>query len=117
MILDLRALSSVADYFVICTAMSSPQMSAIQGQLEEALQQMGVSLWHAEGMSAASAKAEGGKRSEAAPQQEVLWVLLDFGDIVVHVMDEPTRLFYQLERLWGDAPRVDLPPSPVNTPR
>jgi ribosome-associated protein len=103
-ILDLRALSGVTDYFVVCTASSVPQVAAIQEQVERTLGRAGSALRHAEGMASSAREAcPGGATGQLAP----LWVLLDFGSVVVHVMDERTRNFYQLERLWGDAPRID----------
>ena len=88
--LDLRSLDGVADYFLICTGTSEPQVKAIAEEVEDQLRARGARPWHVEGRE--------GRR----------WVLLDFVDVVVHVFHEKTREYYLLERLWGDARRVDL---------
>jgi len=88
--LDLRTLSGVADYFLICSGSSEPQVKAIAEAVEDQLRARGAKPWHIEGRE--------GRR----------WVLLDFVDVVVHVFHEKTREYYLLERLWGDARRVDL---------
>jgi len=88
--LDLSGLEGVADYFLICSGSSEPQVKAIAEAVEERLRGMGVKPWHIEGRE--------GRR----------WVLLDFVDVVVHVFHEKTREYYLLERLWGDARSVDL---------
>ena len=88
--LDLTALDGVADYFLICSGSSEPQVKAIAEAVEEKLRERGARAWHVEGRE--------GRR----------WVLLDFVDVVVHVFHERTRDYYLLERLWGDARRVDL---------
>ena len=88
--LDLAGLEGVADYFLICSGTSEPQVKAIAEAVEEQARALGVKPWHVEGR-------EGRK-----------WVLLDFVDVVVHVFHERTREYYLLERLWGDARSVDL---------
>jgi ribosome-associated protein len=88
--LDLRGLEGVADYFLICSGTSEPQVKAIAEAVEDHLRAMGARPWHVEGRE--------GRR----------WVLLDYVDVVVHVFHEKTREYYLLERLWGDARRVDL---------
>lgn len=87
--LDLRGLDGVADYFLICSGSSEPQVKAIAEAIEDKLREMGARPWHVE---------SGSRR----------WVLLDYVDLVVHVFHEKTREYYLLERLWGDAGRVDL---------
>ncbi|MDF2626435.1 MAG: hypothetical protein K0R39_266 [Symbiobacteriaceae bacterium] len=87
-ILDIRSISSVADYFVICTGTSTTHVRAIVDNIEEQLSGLGLSLHHMEGY------------------QNGRWILLDFNDIVVHVMQPAEREFYNLERLWGDAPEL-----------
>lgn len=91
MVLDLRALTYITDYFVLCSGGSITQVGAITDGIAQALAQAGRHPSHVEGDAEAS------------------WVLMDYGDVVVHVFDEQTRLYYNLERLWGDAPRVPLP--------
>lgn len=88
--LDLRELDGVADLFLICSGSSEVQVKAIAEAVEEKLTQAGYKPWHVEGRE--------GRR----------WVLLDYVELVVHVFHEHTREYYLLERLWGDARRVDL---------
>jgi ribosome-associated protein len=89
-VLDVRGLSGVADYFVLLSADSDRQAGAIADAIETPLEELGAIRLGVEGRSG------GG------------WVLLDFGDVVVHVMDPETRKFYDLEGLWADAPRVKV---------
>lgn len=88
--LDLSDLDGVADFFLICSGASEPQVRAIAEAVEEKLRAIGARPWHVEGRE--------GRR----------WVLLDYVDLVVHVFHEKTREYYLLERLWGDARSVDL---------
>ena len=88
--LDLAGLDGVADYFLICSGTSEPQVKAIAEAVEDQLRAAGAKPWHIEG------------------REFRRWVLLDFVDVVVHVFHEKTREYYLLERLWGDARRVDL---------
>jgi len=88
--LDLRELDGVADYFLICSGSSEVQVKAIAEAVEERLGVHGLRPWHIEGL--------GGRR----------WVLLDYVELVVHVFHERTREYYLLERLWGDAHKVEL---------
>jgi ribosome-associated protein len=88
--LDLRELEGVADYFLICSAQSELQVKAIAEAVEEKLRQSGMRPWHVEGRE--------GRR----------WVLLDYVEMVVHVFHHRTREYYLLERLWGDARKVEL---------
>lgn len=90
-ILDIRSISTVADYFVLCSGTNTTQVRAIADNVEEALSGGGLPLHHMEGY------------------QNGRWVLLDFGDIIVHVMHEDERSYYNLERLWGDAQEVEGP--------
>jgi ribosome-associated protein len=88
-VLDLRGLSDVTDYFVICHGSSDRQVLAIAEAIEERLLECNrVRPGHVEGRRNAD------------------WVLLDYIDFVVHVFQEEKREFYRLESLWGDAPRV-----------
>jgi len=89
-ILDLQGITLIADYFVIASGTSTVQVQAIANQVEESLEKAGVELLHREGLDAAR------------------WVLLDFGDVVVHIFLEEERRFYDLERLWGDARMVPI---------
>jgi ribosome-associated protein len=87
-LLDLRNRTSFCDAFVICSANNRRQVAAIADGVVEDMRSRGVQLLGAEGMEACR------------------WVLLDFGDVLVHVFDAPQRDFYDLESLWTDAPRV-----------
>lgn len=90
-LLDLRDLQAVSDYFVIVSAASEVQAKAIADHVEERLREdRAARPWHVEGLE--------GRR----------WVLLDYVDVVVHVFHEKTREYYLLERLWGDAKRIGL---------
>jgi ribosome-associated protein len=103
-VLDVRKLSSVTDWFIIATIHSTPQISAVREEIEAALRQQGKRLWHVEGESNA--------RQVAREGSPLFWVLLDCGDVLVHLFNPPARQFYQLERLWGDAPQIPLEPGP-----
>ena len=87
-VLELGAISSLADYFLICSGNSERQVQAIADAVEERLGREKIKPHHVEGYTAGR------------------WVLLDYGDFVVHVFDEATRSFYALEKLWADAPDV-----------
>ena len=109
MVVDLRSLSIVTDFFVICTAGSGRQIAALKDHIDTSLSQRGCPVWHTEGDAAASPS----RGFTHDPQ----WVLMDYGDIVVHLMDQQARSFYQLEQLWADAPRVPLTqPQPLSPP-
>lgn len=84
-ILDLRKLTTISDFFVICTAYSDTQVKAIADTVIEGAKKMDERVWHKEGMEQKS------------------WVLLDFVDVVVHIFLKDTRKFYSLEKLWADA--------------
>jgi ribosome-associated protein len=90
LVLDLQGLTSIADYFVICSAGSTTQVDAIADGIDHALAQVGRRPSHIEGKPLST------------------WVLMDYGDIVVHIFDENTRTYFSLERLWGDAPSIPL---------
>lgn len=89
-VLDLRKVTDFADYFVICTGVVDVHVKAIADHIEDELRQYGWKPRHIEG-------TETGR-----------WVLLDYFDVVVHVMLPEARGFYNLERLWGDAARVTV---------
>jgi len=94
-VLDLQGLSTVADYFLVCTARSATQLDTIADAMHAALKARGVRLRHREGTAASG------------------WLLLDAGDVVAHLFLAETRAFYALERLWGDAPTLPLDASPI----
>ena len=87
-LLDVAAISGFADYMVIMSAGSSRQVDAVASELEEAIERAGLRIHHREGT------AESG------------WVLLDFGDVVLHVFSEEQREFYKLEQVWKSAKQV-----------
>lgn len=84
-VLDIQRVSLIADYFLICSGNSFIQVKAIAENIEEKLEEKGIKVIRREGLN------------------EGKWVLLDYGDVVVHVFQEEERRFYNLERLWGDA--------------
>jgi ribosome-associated protein len=85
--MDIHALTTLADYFVICSGRSDRQLKAIaEGVEEHAARNLGVKPRHVEGDAASG------------------WVLIDFNDIVLHIFTPTTRSFYNLEGLWRDAP-------------
>ena len=90
-VLETTKLTSIADYFVICSGRSDTQVQAIAEAVRDHLASLGV---HA-------LSTEGTERGQ--------WALLDYGDVVVHVFQVPVRAFYDLDRLWVRAPRVALP--------
>jgi ribosome-associated protein len=85
LVLDIRELTPMADYFVICSATSGTQVEAVTKAVRDRLGELGIPCKGTEGL------------------QESKWVLLDFGNLVVHVFRPEEREFYHLERLWGDA--------------
>ena len=89
-VLKTQDLTTLADYFDICTATSNTQVKAMSDACEEAMEKNGERVHHIEG------------------HRDGTWLLLDFSDVVVHVFTDETRKFYDLERLWGDAEEVDL---------
>jgi ribosome-associated protein len=90
-VLDTASLSSIGDHFVICSGRSDTQVQAIADGIQTELATHGVKPLSVEGYAHGQ------------------WVLIDFGDVVVHVFQVPVREFYDLDRLWVRAPRVDLP--------
>ncbi len=93
LMLDVHAVSTIADFFVIGTAGSVRQLSAILEHVERRLKEHGLAIGPTEGLS------------EAPPQ----WMLMDCGDVIIHLFDQDGRRFYRLEDLWADAPRLPLP--------
>jgi len=89
-ILDLRKLTTITDYFVICTAHSDVQVKAIADAIMEGSKIDGERPWHKEGMT------------------HKTWVLLDYVEVVVHIFLNETRSFYGLEKLWGDAKVTEI---------
>lgn len=101
-VLDLRGLSPVTDYFVICTGTSGRQMRTVADEIIGHGKRIGQRPFHVTGLDSAG------------------WILLDFVDVVVHIFDQAHRLYYDLELIWGEAPKVRwrrsrqvAPPRPV----
>lgn len=90
-VLDLREIASFTDYFVIFSGANERQVQAISDEIHESLKKAG----------SPAARVEGYKNAE--------WILLDYGDFVVHVFEQKARKFYDLERLWRESKRVELP--------
>jgi ribosome-associated protein len=88
-ILDLRGLTAIADFFVIATGSSDRQMRAVVDEIDEFAAEIGEKRYGLGGYDSTS------------------WILADYVDVVIHVFDEQRRRFYDLELLWGDAPRID----------
>jgi ribosome-associated protein len=88
-VLDLRGLTDLYDYFVLATGLSRRQIHTITEEVDSALQEQGDLRLSVEGYESSK------------------WVVQDYGDVVVHVFNPDTRLYYSLEDLWADAPRVD----------
>jgi ribosome-associated protein len=89
-VLDVQGLSGVTDYFLVCSGRSTTHLRSIADGIREDLKQDGIRPLHAEGAT------------------ESGWVLLDYGDVLMHVFLEDTRAYYALERLWGDAPSISV---------
>ena len=90
LVLDLKGLSIIADYFIICSGESTTQVRAIAEAIEENFSQKSMRLIGIEGLNYSH------------------WVLMDYGDIIINVFEEETRAYYQLEKLWLDAPRIPV---------
>ena len=88
-LLDIHRVTLIADFFVICTARSDTQMRAVAERIREKLKEHGERVLHQEG------------------QQQARWMLLDLGDVVVHIFDAEARQQYDLEQLWADAERIE----------
>lgn len=90
-LLDLRAVSTITDFLVICSAQSEPQIKAIANSLEKTLkEEQGLHPLAVDGFPASA------------------WVVIDYGDVMVHVFNEEKRRLYALEDLWSDAPRLEV---------
>lgn len=85
LVMNLKKLTSMTDYFIVATADSEVQVKAIMNHIEEKLADESIQPWHMEGLVS------------------LTWVLMDFVDVVVHIFQHKARDFYGLERLWGDA--------------
>lgn len=90
-ILGVRELTSLADAFIICSGKSNRQVMAIAEHINTTLKKQGIKVLRIEGM------------------KEGHWVLMDYGDVIIHIFYDPVRSFYDLEGLWADAPRIKTP--------
>lgn len=86
-VMDMKDRTAICETFVVMSGSSTVRVKAIADRIQDAIEECGGRLYHKEGY------------------QEAQWVLMDFGDVVVHVFHEEVRRFYALETLWGDAPR------------
>jgi ribosome-associated protein len=98
-VLDLREIASFTDFFVIATGTNKRQVQAISDEVVEQLKRSGTR----------AARVEGYQTAE--------WILVDYGDFVVHVFDDKARRFYDLERLWRESKRVDVSPEQLGSLR
>jgi ribosome-associated protein len=89
MLLDLRAATPLVDYFVVATAASRRQSHAIASEIDQEMKRLGEHKLGIEG------------------SEEGRWILIDYGDFVVHVLSAEARTYYALEEIWGDAPHLD----------
>lgn len=88
--IDLTEVSAISDYFILCTATSEPHVRAVADRIQrDVLEKIKVKPVHVDG------------------SPESGWIIVDYGSVMVHVMTEATRTNYQLEELWGDAPKMD----------
>jgi ribosome-associated protein len=90
-VMDVRGLTSIADYFIICSGRSDRQVQSIAQGLDENSAEHGIKPFAVEGTGRGH------------------WVLMDFSDVIVHIFYEPVRRFYDLDGLWGHAPKAELP--------
>jgi len=97
-VLDVSAVSPLADFFVIATGTSGRQMRTVADDLKQLGKESGYTHPRMDGYDSAS------------------WVLVDFVDVVVHLFTEDARQYYDLDNLWGDAPRTDLSSNPSGAP-
>jgi ribosome-associated protein len=89
-ILDLKKLTSAADYFVICSTDSDTQVKAVADAVRDGMEESNERVWHYEGY------------------QALKWIVLDYVDVVAHIFYKTDRSFYNLERLWGDAKKTEV---------
>ena len=92
-ILELRTLSSLTDYFLICSGRSDRQVQAIAQSIEETLKKQGLRPLGIEGTGVGR------------------WILMDYDDVIIHIFYEPIRAYFDLEGLWVGAPRIAVPDS------
>ena len=89
-ILEIKKISSITDFFVICSADADRQVKAIADEVDDQLSAAGIKCIHREGY------------------ESLNWVILDYFDVMIHIFKEDARQFYNLEKLWGDAPVIEV---------
>jgi len=89
-VLEIGSLTTLADYFVICSGTSTPHMKAIADEIDDKLSEVGEHPLGREGANTA------------------YWILLDYGSVIVHIFNAESREFYSIERLWSDATEIDV---------
>jgi ribosome-associated protein len=94
-ILDVRGISPITDYFVICTASSSPHLRAVQSEIDDQM-----------------IREHDQRPRWRDTNFESEWLVLDYADVMVHIFQKEKREFYALEQLWGDAKKVEFEPEP-----
>lgn len=92
-VLEVEHMTSMTDFFVICTAKSTKQVKALAEFVEDKMKEEGIAVLHTDGMSDGN------------------WAVLDFGDVIVHIFNGETRLFYGLEKLWSDGSNLHVYPE------
>ncbi|MBQ9269300.1 MAG: ribosome silencing factor [Oscillospiraceae bacterium] len=92
MMLEVKGVTTLAEYMILSTGTSDTHLRALCDEVEKKMEEAGEQVWHREGY-----------RGDT-------WIVMDFCGVIVHVFTEEQRKFYDLERLWGDAPVVDLDP-------
>jgi ribosome-associated protein len=90
-VFEVGGLTTVADYFILCSGESQRQVRAIRDHIEDTLSKQGCHPFSTEG------------------EETCRWILMDYSDLIIHIFKDEVRSFYALERMWGDAPRLDLP--------
>ena len=87
--LDISEITSLGDYFIICSCTSSTQLRACTDEVEEKMREIGINPVHKEGYNGGT------------------WILMDYNDIIIHIFSKEDRLFYDLERIWRDGKKID----------
>ncbi len=87
-VLDVRKMSDITSFFVIASGNTTRHVNALSDHVSQSLRKKGLKAWHIEGV------------------REATWIVLDYSDVIVHLFCSEIRGYYNLERLWGDAPRI-----------
>ena len=89
--IDVREKSPIADYFIVASARSSAGLKALSDHVEEKVEKAGLSALRKDGV------------------QDARWIVHDYGDVILHLFNDETRLFYHIERLWGEGEKIENP--------